>query len=75
MEINVINLPEPDFPVVPTDTNSTYLGDAVYATLDPGGENGMIVWTDRQAGRHWMGLDGRAIQELYNFAQRNGMFK
>lgn len=72
--ITVIKLPEPDFPVTPTDENSVYLGDAVYATEDPGGENGMIIWTDRDV-RHWMGMDGNAIQRLYDFAKQKGLVK
>lgn len=75
MGITVVHLPEPSFPVTPTDDNSVYLGDAVYATTDPGGENGMIVWTDRADGRHWMGLNGRAIEELYAFAKKEGLIK
>lgn len=66
---------EPDFPVVPTDDNSTYLGDAVYATEDPGGENGMILWTEREGGKHWMGLDGAAIEQLYAFAKLKGLIR
>jgi hypothetical protein len=68
-------LPEPEFPVKPDDSNTTYLGDGVYATLDPGGANGLIVWTDRADGRHWMGMDIHAIGRLYEYATKSGMLK
>lgn len=68
---HVVRLAEPDFPVTPTDENSSYIGDAVYATQGtwPGS---IILWTDRESGRHWMGVEPRALQALVDFARQQG---
>jgi len=70
-EWQIIKLPEPDFPCVPTDANSTYLGDAVYATQTDDGN--VCLWTDREAGRHWMTLDARALRILTGHTKKVGM--
>lgn len=67
----VVRLPEPDFPVKPTDANSTYIGDAVYATQTD--ENNVCLWTDREEGRHWMTLDARALRMLTEHCKKAGM--
>jgi hypothetical protein len=67
----VVQLPSPGFPVTPTDANTTYIGDAVYATQGRyAGE--LILWTDREEGRHHMSIEPRALQALVDYARKQG---
>lgn len=48
--------------IKPTEENSMYLGDGVYATND--GYGSLILWTERLEGKHWMTLDSNALKML-----------
>jgi hypothetical protein len=52
----------------------TYLGDGLYAELDPG--QMIILRTPRDDGgrwvEHWVGLEPEVFLELLRFARRNG---
>lgn len=67
----VHHLPDPGFPVTPTDANSSYVGDGVYATQGRWrGE--LILWTDRKEVRHHMSIEPRALQSLVDYARQQG---
>lgn len=57
-------------PVEPTDANSRYIGDGVYATQGRW-KGELILWTDRDI-RHHMSIEPRALQALIYYAREQG---